>query len=339
MRSLKFIAIAASLTIPAASTLAKPPNIVILFADDLGNGDVSCFGATDLRTPNIDALAAAGVRLTHFYVAAPICAPSRAALLTGRHPIRIGMSTTKNLSSDEGAAGLPSDEITLAELAQTRGYATAIFGKWHLGSAADATPNAQGFDEFFGHHASCIDPFSHEYYASEPWHHDLYRNRDEVFESGEHMTDLITRETLRFIDDHRDRPFLIYVAYNAPHYPMAAQPRFMNALAAVPSPRREHAALVLGIDDSVGRIIAGLRQHGLLDDTFILFTSDNGVPDPSPRGEGGGSNAPYREYKRSLFDGGIHMPAVVSWPAAVPPAGTAPSSPSPWTSSPPPPSS
>jgi arylsulfatase A-like enzyme len=297
---------------------ARTPNVVLFYADDLGVGDLGCFGCRDIQTPHIDALAASGVRMTNYYTVAPLCAPSRAALLTGRTPARAGMSLTHNVSSIIGKPGLDGDEITLAELAKTQGYATAVFGKWHLGASFDTQPNAQGFDLFLGHHASCVDSFSHTYYASEPYYHDLYRNRKEIHEDGVHMVDLITRETTRFIERHRDRPFLVYVAYNVPHYPMVAPGRYLERYQHLPRPRRDWAALTTHMDDSIGEIMACLERHDLIADTFVFFSSDNGVPNTSLRGEGGGSNAPYREYKRSLFEGGIHMPAIVSWPGHVP---------------------
>ncbi len=296
----------------------RSPNVIIFYTDDMGNGDVGCCGAEDIGTPNIDALARSGVRLTNYYSAAPICAPSRAALLTGRYPTRAGLSTKQNIPSQMGVPGMSTNEITVAELAKTRGYATAVFGKWHLGSTHETQPNAQGFDLFFGHHASCIDSYSHMYYASEPYYHDLYRNREEVWEDGQHMTDLITREAIRFIEAHRDRPFLIYVSYNTPHYPMVSPGRFVKMYAHLPPLRRYHAALVAGIDESVGKIVAKIGQSNLTDDTLVSLSSDNGAADKSQRGEGGGSNAPFREYKRSLFDGGIHTPAIVSWPGTIP---------------------
>jgi len=289
----------------------RPPNVVIFLADDMGIADAGCYGCKDIQTPGIDALAAAGVRLTNYYCAAPICAPSRAALLTGRYPGRI-------IPSAMGEAGIPTVEVTFAEIARTRGYATAALGKWHLGSTYDTQPNAQGFQYFLGHHASCIDSFSHVYYASEPWYHDLYRDRDEIFEDGIHLTDLITREALKFIDQNRERPFLLYAAYGAPHYPMVAHARFMEKYAHLPRARRDYAAMVAGLDESLGIIMTKLRTAGLAEHTLVFLASDNGSPSPSRRGEGGGSNAPYREFKTSLFDGGIHMPGIISWPGTLP---------------------
>lgn len=301
-----------------ADAEARRPNIIIFLADDLGIGDVGCYDCKDIATPTIDALAGAGVRFTDYYCAAPICAPSRAAMLTGRYPTRIGLSTQKNIASGMDMSGLPTGEVTIAELAGQAGYATAALGKWHLGSTHDCQPNSQGFDYFFGHHASCLDSYSHFYYASEPFYHDLYRNREEVYRDGRYLTDLVTEEAVRFIDEHREQPFLIYVAYNLPHYPMVAPGRFLRRYDHLPRDRRDYAALVAAMDESMGIIMGQLKKRGLTNDSFVFFTSDNGAASPSQRGEGGGSNAPYREYKISLFDGGIHMPAIVSWPGTIP---------------------
>lgn len=312
------LALLANVAILVGLADGRTPNIVVFYADDLGNGDLGCYGCDDIRTPSIDALAASGVRFTNYYSPAPICAPSRAAMLTGRYPRRAGMSNIKNVASTLHSTGLNTQEVTFAELAKTKGYATAVFGKWHLGSTYECHPNSQGFDAFFGHLSSCIDSYSHMFYASEPYHHDLWRNRQEVFEGGQHMTDLITREATRFIDEHADDPFVIYVAYNTPHYPMVSQAKYLQMYEHLPRLRRFHAALVAGLDDSVGQIIQRLRDRQLIQDTLVFFASDNGAANRSQRGEGGGSNAPYREYKRSLFDGGVSVPGIVSWPGTIP---------------------
>jgi arylsulfatase A len=295
---------------------ARPPNVVIFYADDMGIGDAGCYGCTDIKTPNIDALAAAGVRFTNYYSAAPICSPSRAALLTGRYPIRAGVPG--NVSSQPGAVGLPADEVTIAELARTRGYATAIVGKWHLGFTRETEPNGQGFDAFFGHHAGCIDYYSHWFYWEDPPHHDLYRNRDEVYEEGRYMTDLIVREVTQFIDDHKDSPFLLYIPFNAPHYPTQAPERLRKMYAHLPEPRRLYAPLVAGLDEAIGRIMDRVRKAGIEKDTLVFFASDNGASVEARNNYGGGSSGPYRGFKFSLFEGGIRMPAIVSRPGTVP---------------------
>ncbi len=296
----------------------RSPNVVIFYADDMGIGDAGCYGCKDIRTPNIDALARAGVRFTNYYSAAPICSPSRAALLTGRYPPRAGVPT--NVGSLPGSAGMPTEEVTIAELAKSRGYASALIGKWHLGFTRETQPNAQGFDYFFGHHAGCIDYFSHTFYwaANAPHHHDLYRNREEVHEEGAYMTHLITREATRFIDDHRDEPFLLYVPYNAPHYPTHAPERYLDMYRHLPRKRQLYAALVAPMDESIGRIMDRLRRRDLIESTLVFFMSDNGASVESRNNGGGGSNGPFRDNKFSLFEGGIRMPAIVSWPGTLP---------------------
>jgi arylsulfatase A-like enzyme len=302
--------------IPGNSAWGRDPNVIILLADDMGYGDVGCYGCQDIMTPNIDSLAKSGVRFTDYYSAAPLCAPTRAALLTGRHPVRAGVPT--NVGSVPGEPGMPPEELTLAELARGRGYATAIVGKWHLGFSHDTQPNAQGFDTFFGHHAGCIDYYSHMFYWRVPHHHDLYRNREEIHEEGGYMTELITREVLRFIGDHRDEPFLVYVAYNAPHYPMQVPQRHRDAYRCLPKLRADYAALVSALDESIGKILASLDQYKLVEDTLVFFLSDNGATVEARANGGGGSNGPFREHKFSLYEGGIRVPAIVRWPGRVP---------------------
>lgn len=300
----------------AAAAFGREPNAIIFYADDMGHGDVGCYGCKDIRTPNIDALAANGVRFTNYYSVDSLCSPSRAALMTGRYSIRAGVPS--NVSSTPGVAGMPGSEITIAELAKTRGYATGLIGKWHLGFSDGTKPNDQGFDEFFGFHAGCIDYYSHMFYWQEPHHHDLYHNRQEIHEEGQYMTDLIAREAIKFVESHRAKPFLLYVPFNAPHYPMQASKRLLDMYADLPKMRQDYAALVAGLDEAIGKIMQAVQQAGITKDTIIYFASDNGAGIELRANGGGGSNAPYRGHKSSLFDGGIHMPAVISWPGHIP---------------------
>ncbi len=301
----------------SAPAAAPPsPNVVIFYADDMGRGDVGVYGCRDIATPNIDRLAGHGLRLEQYYASAPLCSPARAALLTGRYPLRAGLPG--NVSSQPGAPGMPGSEITFGELAKTRGYATAVVGKWHVGSSEDCRPNAQGFDLFFGHHGGCIDFYSHWNYWTEPHVHDLHHNTREVREDGVYMTDIITRESIRFIDENKDGPFLLYVAYNAPHYPLQAPEHFREMYAHLPGNRRNYAPLVAAMDDSIGKVMACLDAHGLTDNALVFFLSDNGVSDEIRNNGLGGDTGGFREAKFSLFEGGIRVPGIVSWPSILP---------------------
>jgi arylsulfatase A-like enzyme len=301
-----------------SSAMAAKPNIIVFYADDMGIGDVGAYGCKDIKTPAIDALASSGIRFDQYYSAAPICSPSRAALLTGRYPHRAGVPT--NVGSTPGSEGLPNEQLTIAEVAKQAGYQTGIVGKWHLGFVHPCQPNSQGFDFFFGHHAGCIDYYSHTFYWNPhvPHHHDLYRNRTEVFENGQYMTSLITREANAFISANKASPFLLYVPYNAPHYPMHAPKKYWDMYASLSPKRQAYAALVAAMDESIGSIMATIDEAGLRDNTLVFFMSDNGPSVEIRANGGGGSNGPFRDYKFSLFEGGIRMPAIASWPGHLP---------------------
>jgi arylsulfatase A-like enzyme len=208
----------------AASPASGKPNVVVILFDDLGLHDQGYLGATDLKTPNIDRLAAAGTVCRNWYSNAPVCAPARSALMTGRYPLRAGVPTN--------GRPLGPSEITLATALKSAGYATALTGKWHLGSTPDTVPNAHGFDYFYGFHEGCVDYYSHRYYWGEPRvanFHDLWRNRDEVFEDGQYLTERIGQETSSFITrTPRKTPLFLYAAFNAVHYPMHAPAKYVS---------------------------------------------------------------------------------------------------------------
>ncbi|WP_432894272.1 sulfatase-like hydrolase/transferase [Kribbella sp. CA-245084] len=298
------------------------PNIVIIYTDDLGWGDLGCYGSPDIRTPHLDDLAARGVRMTDWYSNSPVCSPSRAALLTGRHPAHAGVESI--LGADRGTHGLPA-QSTLASTLSAAGWRTAVFGKWHLGVSPGSAPMRFGFDHHFGFRAGCVDYYSHiMYWGVRNPLHDLWSDDEEVWQNGSYLTDLITSRAVDFIEG-ADEPFLCYVAYNAPHYPMHAPADAMAQYAHLPWEKQVMAAMISRVDDGVGRIVDVLRRTGRLDDTIIFFSSDNG-PSAEERnwlgGEEiaypGGSTGGLRGHKGSVYEGGIRVPGIWSWPSTLP---------------------
>lgn len=287
---------------PAAPSAQAPPlrpNIVFILADDLGINDLGAYGRQDHRTLNLDRFAAEGLRFTTAYVASPICSASRAALMTGRTPARLHLTTflpgridtrSQMVLHPEIRQALPLEETTVAEHLRAAGYATAMIGKWHLGGAG-FLPAAQGFDRYHPGQAT---------------------TKPSETEGGKGEYDL-TREAIRFIDEHRDRPFYLYLAHNNPHIPFAAQQKFVDQNAGAFEPA--YAATVQTLDDAVGRVLAHLDQAGLRDRTVVVFTSDNGglhVPEgPHPRVT---HNTPFRAGKGYLYEGGLRVPLIVRGP-------------------------
>lgn len=306
----------------------KKPNVIIILTDDQGYGDLGCMGAADLKTPYLDALAAKGVRFSSMYAASPVCSPSRAGLLTGRYPGNAGVRAI--LAGHRKASGLTPKVPTLATALKKEGYATGICGKWHLGLKPECRPNANGFDEFSGFLAGCLDYYSHIFYYGmsdggfNPTH-DLWENDDEVWANGEYLTERITRKSVEFIERHADEPFFLYVAYNAPHYPMHAPQKFLDRFPDLPWDRRIMAAMLSAVDDGVGEIAGTLERLGLADDTILYFQSDNG-PSRESRNwlDGtedlyyGGTAGVFSGHKFSLFEGGVRVPALLSWGDKVP---------------------
>lgn len=292
------------------------PNVIVIVTDDQGATDAGCYGAKDLETPALDALAARGVRFTQFYAGAPVCSPSRAALLTGRYPLRAGL--TGNASSEKGGHGLPAGQITLAEMFKASGYATAHIGKWHLGFTPEEMPNGQGFDYSFGHMGGCIDNLSHFFYWNGPNRHDLYRNGEEVFYPGRFFADLMVEEAAHFIEKNRQKPFFIYFALNMPHYPYQGDAKWLERYKDIPYPRNLYAAFMSSCDERVGTLLKKLDELELCKQTIIVFQSDNGHSTEERAHFGGGSAGQYRGAKFSLFEGGIRLPAMISWPGHLP---------------------
>lgn len=292
------------------------PNVILIYSDDQGSLDLNCYGSDDLETPNLDQLAADGVRFTQMYSPSAICSASRAGMLTGRFPARAGVPS--NVSSQQGHAGMPTSEITIAELLKSVGYRTGHVGKWHLGYTSETMPGGQGFDRSFGHMGGCIDNYSHFFYWDGPNRHDLWRDGEEIFRDGEFFLDMMVAEGSKFIEANQKDPFFLYWAINAPHYPMQGTGKWRDKYKNLPSPRRQYAAFVSTVDEKVGELLAALDRFGLRENTLVIFQSDHGHSTEERAFWGGGNAGPYRGAKACLFEGGLRVPSIVSLPGRIP---------------------
>jgi arylsulfatase A-like enzyme len=308
----------AQAAVAAVASTARP-NILIVVADDLGWADVSYHGSA-IRTPHLDRLAREGVELDRHYVA-PVCTPTRTALLTGRCWSRFGNTSPAN------PRVLPFDTVTLARALRGAGYETAIAGKWHLGSKPEWGPRKFGFDRSYGSLAGGVGPWNHQYKTGpyvETWHRD-----DALIEEEGHVTDLIVREAVRFIEAPRDRPFFLYLAFTAPHTPIEEPTQWLERARGIEEARRQYAASVMHMDDAVGQVVAALERTGRRERTLLLFFSDNGgqaegndnhlYPGQYPANDLLGQNTPLRGRKAQLFEGGIRTPALIQWPGTLRP--------------------
>jgi len=309
-------------TTPVAAGRRRP-NVVIIYADDMGYADAGCYGCKDIPTPNIDALSENGVRFTDGYVSCPQCAPSRAGLMTGRYPQRFGFEWNPPMDRcfDDG---LPLSETCMAERMKRAGYATGVVGKWNLGAGAPLHPNRRGFDEFFGtlHGASTYKPpfnWASGYYKDRNLPaSDIERNGEAVDEQ-EYLTDAFTREACAFIARNADEPFFLYVPYTAPHVPLQTKEDCLRRVAGVPDKtRRAYAAMVVALDDGVGRIMSQLRDRGLESNTLVFFISDNG----GTKNNSAGDNGVFRSEKGSVYEGGVRVPFIAQWKGKLPAGAT-----------------
>lgn len=289
------------LVLGAVSAVAdRPPNFVVIFADDLGYGDLSCFGAKKIDTPRLDRMAAEGIRFTSFYSCADVCTPSRAGLLTGRYPIRSGMTPVLFPNS---VIGLPAEEVTIAELLKDQGYATACVGKWHLGHLPPFLPTAHGFDQYYG------IPYSNDMDKHNP---PLMRDT-EIIENPVDQTTVTkryTEEAVRFIEANAEQPFFLYMPHTFTHVPLFASDDFLGT-----SEGGLYGDVVEEIDWSVGQVLDAIKTAGVDEHTLVIFTSDNG---PWLKyGDHGGSAGPLRDGKGTTFEGGLRVPGIARWPGTI----------------------
>lgn len=289
------------------------PNIVILFADDLGYGDLGVYGHPTIETPHLDEMAREGMKFTQFYVAASVSTPSRGALLTGRYPVRTGIHSGVYFPDSE--KGIPREEVTIAEALQEEGYATACYGKWHLGHKPQYLPTNHGFDDYFGiPYSNDMSPvYNTEWERAQSFPRTPLVDDTTVIERGvdqRQLTKRYTRHAVDFIRDHRDEPFFLYLPYTFPHVPLFASEAFQDT-----SKRGLYGDVVQEIDWSVGQVLAALKEAGLDENTLVFFTSDNG-PWLSKKTEGGSAGL-LRGGKGTCWEGGMREPAIAWWPGTI----------------------
>jgi N-acetylgalactosamine-6-sulfatase len=305
---------------------AAPPNIVFILMDDLGYADLGCYGAKDIRTPHIDRLARDGVKFENFYSNAPVCTPTRCGFITGRWQQRVGFEFAMGYSAEqvrrvEGAwvpepdihgLGLPTTQPSIAKFLKSAGYATGAFGKWHLGFKDEFNPTKHGFDEYFGELLGHADFYRHDYYDGT---HALRDGLESVERDGEYLTDMLNERATAFVKKHAEEPFFLYVPHLAVHVPWQRPDKPETPQVTKENmydgTRADYAAMIERVDKGVGMILTELEKHGIADNTLIVLSSDNG-------GERLSDNRPLFHHKATLWEGGIHVPCVMRWPAKLP---------------------
>jgi len=314
----------------------EKPNVVIFFTDDQGTLDANCYDSKDLHTPTMDQLSRTGVRFTQAY-SHIVCCPARAMLMTGRYPQRSNVNSwTQSSMKEKKGRNMSLSEVTLAEVLRDAGYKTSLFGKWHLGAHSGYGPTKQGFDEFFGLRGGFIDNYNHYCLHKEDGFHDLYEGEKEVFLRDHYFPDLMTQRALQYIDKHKDVPFFMYLAYNIPHYPEQADKKFDERYKDMEMPRRDYAKMISTTDDRMGLVMKRLEHHGITENTIVIFMSDNGhatknyqikgnnhksgLAEGTNYGAngGGGNTGKWRGAKGTFYEGGIRVPAIISYPAKLP---------------------
>lgn len=296
------------------SKIETPPNIILIMADDLGYGDIACFGSESIKTPVLDKIASEGIKFTDFHSNGAVCSPTRAALMTGNYQQRVGIEGVIKAAKNFRKYGIQDSEKTLAEYFKGAGYATGAFGKWHLGYQAEYNPIHHGFDEFFGYISGNIDFISHRDQAGI---YDWWHNTDTSYEEG-YVTDLITDHALEFIEKNQNHPFLVYLPHEAPHYPYQGRNDKADRLpgkeflvqGSRTDKRKAYKEMVEIMDENIGRLMNKLKDLGLDKNTLVMFCSDNGATKL-------GSNGSLNGYKGGLWEGGHRVPAMVWYPKKI----------------------
>lgn len=293
-----------------AASAQRRPNILVIVADDLGYADIGVNGCQDVPTPNIDSIAKNGVRFTNGYVSGPYCSPTRAGLLTGRYQQRFGHEFNPGPANEaDPDFGLSLQETTLPQRLKELGYATGMVGKWHLGYEPQFHPLKRGFDEYFGFLGG-----AHSYIDSGDRRNVLLRGNEPVKEVS-YLTDMFGDEAVAFIERHKDKPWMLYLPFNADHTPMHAKEQYLAKFAHIKDPlRQKFAAMHAAMDDNIGRVLATLGKHRLTENTLIFFVSDNG----GPTNANASRNTPLRGFKAQTWEGGIHVPFLVQWKGTLP---------------------
>jgi arylsulfatase A-like enzyme len=285
---------------------AGSPNIVVIVSDDQGYADLSCYDhPKEVSTPNIDQLAREGVRLTNGYVSAYVCAPTRAGILTGRYQQRFGFYT-----GGDSRIGLPTNEVTVADLLKKQGYVTAVIGKWHVGIGPKYRPLQRGFDEFYGF----LGHGAHDYFKLQITneHNSIYRNDKPINDTG-YLTGNLARQSVSFIERHHERPFFLYLPFNAVHWPLQAPQKYINRFNTGNKNRDTYLAMLVCMDEAIGQVLDALKRTGVDGNTMVIFLSDNGGARKNFA-----DNGVLRDYKQSVYEGGIRVPFIVRWPGKLP---------------------
>ena len=302
-------------SLPAGA--APKPNVILILADDLGYGDLSSYGATDLKTPHIDQLVESGMRFSNFYANCPVCSPTRAALLSGKYQDRVGVPGVIRTHSDNNWGYLSAETTLLPVLLKSAGYHSAIIGKWHLGLEEENRPNRRGFDHFHGFLGDMMD----DYYNHLRHGNNYMRLNNETIDPTGHATDLFTQWSCDYLRERAktpEKPFFLYLAYNAPHTPIQPPADWLKKVLerekGITEKRAKLVALIEHLDDGIGRVMRTLKETGMADDTMVIFSSDNGG-----QLSAGANNGPLRDGKQSMYEGGLKVPTALVWPGKIKP--------------------